>query len=113
GQTQIARQEQALYLRGALPDLQDLRVPEEPRDGEVLHEPIAAVDLNGLPSARGGGFARDELRHRRLRAMLAPQVLQPRGSVRGQPRGLNGDTHVRDLRLNELIRTDRRTECRA
>src|ERR687898_3530234 len=47
GQAQIAGDDQALDLAGALADLQDLGVPVLPGDQGLVHEPVAPEHLGG------------------------------------------------------------------
>ena len=49
GRSEVAGDQHALHLGGALADLQDLRVALEAGDRELVHEAVAAVDLGGLP----------------------------------------------------------------
>jgi hypothetical protein len=42
---EVLRDHHPLYFVGAFADLQDLLIPVEPRDRGLLHEAVAAVDL--------------------------------------------------------------------
>src|SRR5450759_591662 len=61
---QVARDQDALHLAGSLADLVDLDVAIETGHRRLLHEPHAAVDLDGLVGARGGDLGSVQLRHR-------------------------------------------------
>src|SRR5947209_7673273 len=81
GETELAGDQQALDLARPLPDLQDLRVAVEPGDGGLLHEAVAAVDLDGLAGAGHRDFGRVQLRDGRLRLVRPALLLQPRRLV--------------------------------
>ena len=53
-------------LGGALADLEDLGVAVEPADRELVHEPVAAEDLGGVPGVVHRGVRGDQLGDRRL-----------------------------------------------
>jgi hypothetical protein len=86
-----------LHLVRALADLEDLLVAVEPRDRELVHEAVAAVDLERRSSRAVRQLARVELRHRGLAREVAALVLQPRGAVDERAAGLDLRRHVASL----------------
>src|ERR1022692_2580106 len=66
GTQKVPRDQDPLHLAGSLTDLVDLDVAIQTRHRRVLHEPHAAVDLDGLVGARGGDLRCVQLRHRRV-----------------------------------------------
>src|SRR6185437_1628313 len=56
-----------LQVRRPLVDLADLRIPIELLDRVVLHEAVAAVEIDGERRHPLGDFRGENLRHRRLR----------------------------------------------
>src|SRR5215210_8964354 len=57
----LARDHEALDLRGALVELHDLRVAHQLLDGVVLDEAVAAVDLHGVRGDLHRGVRREAL----------------------------------------------------
>src|SRR5207302_6230413 len=63
---QLARDDDALDLAGALVDLHDLRVTEEALDGELARVAVAAEDLDRVGRDLHGRVGRPALGHGRL-----------------------------------------------
>src|SRR5262252_7724971 len=78
-EAEVPRDDHALHLIGALADLEDLLVAIEPRDRELLHEAVAAVDLERGVHGAIREQTREELGLRRRECERPPLVLQPRG----------------------------------
>src|SRR5664279_2867888 len=105
-----ARDHHALHLVRALADLEDLLVAVQPRDRELLHEAVAAVDLQrGVhhPVRQQAGV---ELRLRRRERERLALVLQPRGAVDELAPCFDLGRHVRELELDGLELRDRPAE---
>src|SRR5580698_5837545 len=77
---ELAGDDHPLDLRGSLADLQDLGVPVEPRDRELVHEPVSAEYLCRVAGVVHGRVRRGELRDSRL-LLERLACLQPGGSV--------------------------------
>src|SRR5439155_15463081 len=105
GQPEVPRDQHALDLAGPFPDLQNLRVPVEPRHRELLDETVPTVDLHRLAGAGHGELGGVDLRDAGLRLERTTLVPQPRGPVDVGPGGLRGDLHVGQLELQPLERT--------
>src|SRR5262245_52028454 len=112
-ETEMASDDHALHLIGALPDLEDLLVAIEPGDRGLLHVPEAAVDLQCRPRHACRELAGAVLRHRRLACQVATRLLQPGGPVDERPPGLDLGGHVRELELHRLELRDRLAELLA
>src|SRR5579862_136068 len=109
-EAEVLRDDQALHLVRAFADLEDLLVAVEARDRELLHEAVAAVDLErGVDDAvrQQPGV---ELRLRRGEREVAALVLEPRGAVDELPAGVDLRRHVRELELDRLEIGDRLAE---
>src|SRR5687768_16036116 len=65
-EAQLAADHEALHLARALPDLEDLGVAVEPRDGRLVDEAVAPEDLRGLAGRGDRALGRVELRHGRV-----------------------------------------------
>src|ERR1700735_59573 len=76
----LAGDDHPLDLRRSLTDLQDLGVPVEPRDRELVHEPVSAEYLRRVARVVHGRIRRRELRDRRLPLERLPP-LPSRGPV--------------------------------
>src|SRR2546427_625722 len=63
-QAKVPRDHHALNLIRPLADLQDLLVAVEPRDWVLVHETVAAVDLEAPVRGTVRQLAGEELRHR-------------------------------------------------
>ena len=88
-QAQFAGDEQALDLRGALADLQDLGVAVETADRVFVHEAVAAEDLGRVAGVVHGGVGGGQLGDGRLLLeRLAGQHRGPRR--RSRPAGPRG-----------------------
>src|SRR5205807_6815604 len=93
-----------------LADLEDLRVPEVAGDGELLDEPVPAVDLHGLPGTLHRRLRGEQLRHRGHRLERAAPLAQPRRLVDLIPGCGDLRGHVRQLELDRLVGADRLPE---
>src|SRR6185312_6970356 len=65
---QIPRHDQALHFTRAFADAADADLAVPAFERQVLGHPVAAVDLHRAVDNAAAGLARDQLRHRRLRA---------------------------------------------
>src|SRR5919197_4913837 len=109
-QPEVPRDDHALHFVGPLADLEHLLVAVEPRDRVLVHEAIAAVDLQGVVRDPVGELAREELRHRRRLPVGTTLVLEPRSLVDEPARGLDLRRHVHELELDRLEGGDRLPE---
>src|SRR5579864_401925 len=103
----------ALHFVRAFADLQDLLVAEEPRDCGLLHETVAAVDVQrGIchPVREEAGV---ELGLRRREAEILALILEPRGAVDELAAGLDLGRHVGERELHRLEARDRPAELLA
>src|SRR6185503_1815428 len=104
---QLPADDQPLDFAGALANRAELHVAEVLLRWVVLHEAVAAMDLNALFGDTDGNLARIELGNRRLeRRPFDLAVAHPCGAVGEQARGLNPRHHVRDLPANRLELAD-------
>ena len=103
----------ALHLVGALADLQDLLVAVEARDRVLVHEAVAAVDLERPVRRAVRELARVELRHCRLACEGPALVLQPRRFDHHPAARLDLRRHVREPELDGLEAGDRLPELLA
>src|SRR3954465_1933534 len=106
----MPRDHHALHLVRALADLEDLLVAVEARDRELLHEPVAAVDLERRVHDAVREDSREELRLRRRERERPARVLEARRAVDQLPPGLDLRRHVRELELDRLEAHDRLSE---
>ena len=96
-----------LQVRRAFVDLADLRVAIQLFDRVVLHEAVAAVQIDGERRDALGDLRREELAHRGLGEKRLAGVAQPRRVVDQQPRRLEVGRGARDLVLHRLEVGDR------
>src|SRR6204780_5812805 len=98
----LAGEDHPLALRRSLADLQDLGVPVEPRDRELVHEPVSAEYLRRVARVVHGRIRRRELRDRGL--LLERLARLPSGGrvVPGDSRPPGAHVHVSDLELDVL-----------
>src|SRR4051794_20850359 len=107
---ELASDDHALDLRGALADQQQRRVAVEPLDLVLLGVAIAAVDPEGVLDDLFAGLGREQLRHAGLEVRALARVLHA-GRLEGeQPRGLDLRGHVGELELDRLVLGDRLAE---
>src|SRR4051794_15263822 len=97
---QVARDHHPLHLVRPLADLEDLLVAEETGDGELLHEAVAAVDLERCVDDAVAQEAGVELRLRSGESKGLALILQPRGAVDELPARLDLGRHVGELELH-------------
>src|SRR5215211_401058 len=102
--------EDAHDLAGALADLEDLGVAVEAGDGELLHEAVAAVDLDGVAGGGDGGLGGVQLGDGGLAAEGPAGVEPGRGPLPGQAGGVGANLHVGDLEGDRLEAGDRPDE---
>src|SRR5512133_572967 len=88
-QAEQLRDHHALHLVRAFPDLEDLLVTVQARDRVLLHEAVAAVDLERRVRRAVREQAGVELRLRGGEAEVLPLVLEPGGAVDELPPGLD------------------------
>src|SRR5438128_3591070 len=112
-QPQQLRDDHALDLVRAFADLEDLLVAEEAGDRELVHEAVAAVDLQ----RRVGGAVREqagiELRLRGREAEGLALVLEPGRAVDELASRFDFRRHVRERELHCLELRDRPAELLA
>src|SRR5579859_7189869 len=109
-----ARDDKPLDLRGALPDLIDLRVAEPLLDGVLLAVPVAAQHLDGVGGDLHGDVGREALGHRALGAVERPALgRHPAGTPDEQPRGVDLHGHVGQLETDRLVLPQRLAELLA
>src|SRR5262245_49027629 len=95
---QLARDDQPLNLARAFADRAQLDVAEVFFRRVVLHESIAAVDLDALLGRAYRDLARVELGDRRLgRSSCGLAVAHPRGAIGQESRRFDLRRHVRQL----------------
>src|SRR5579875_2146616 len=99
-----------LHLAGAFADLVDLDVAPVARDGKIVHETIAAVDLHSLVGGSLRGFRGEELGHCSFFAEWLALHVQPGGFVIHQARQFDFHRHVGELELDGLEAADRLAE---
>jgi len=102
----VLRDHHALHLVGALADLQDLLVAEEAGDRELLHEAVAAVDLQRAVDDTVREDPGEELRLRRGEGERLACVLEPRRAVDELAARLDLCRHVCELELDRLEARD-------
>src|SRR4051794_11600630 len=112
-QTKVPSDDHPLHLIRSLADLEDLLVAVEARDGVLVHEPVAAVDLERPVRRTMGELAREELCHRRRLAEAAALVLLPGRLPDEIARRLDLGGHVDEHRLHRLELCDRPAELLA
>src|SRR5262245_63401837 len=91
----VSRDDEPSELPRALVDLGDLRVAVVPLDRELAGVAVPAEDLDrlgGLPAGHLGGI---ELRLRPLGRVRLSGLLEPRGAIREQARGVDLRSIVR------------------
>src|SRR5450432_3017476 len=91
-----------LHVGRALVDRADLGVAVELLDGVVLGVTVPAVQLDAEGCHALAHLRGKELRHRRLASEGLSAVLDPRGVVNQEPRGLELRCGLRELELNSL-----------
>src|SRR3954447_7705672 len=101
-QTKVPSDDHPLHLIRSLADLEDLLVAVEARDGVLVHEPVAAVDLERPVRDAVRELAGVELGHRGLLREWAALVLEPCCAVDERAPGLDLDGHVDEPVLNRL-----------
>ena len=99
-----------MHLIRSFADLEHLLVAVEARDRVLLHEAVAAVQLEGVVDDPVRELARVELCHRGFLGERPFLVLQPGGPVDEAARRLDLDGHVRELELHSLEGGDRLAE---
>jgi len=109
-ETELTSDDDALHLARPLADLEDLGVPVEPRDGELLDVAVAAVDLDGLSRDVDGHLGREELCHRGFRLERPPVLAVLPCVVHREARVMDLGRHVGDLELDGLEAFDGSSE---
>src|SRR5439155_1024192 len=108
---QLARDDDALDLAGALVDLHDLRVAEEALDGELARVAVAAQDLDRVGRDLHGRVGRPALGHGRLVGVARdPRIHLARRVVDHEPGAVHEHRHVGEHELDPLEARDRLTE---
>src|SRR5258707_1010320 len=109
-QPQILGDDHALHLVRAFADLEDLLVAVEARDGELLHEAVATVDLErGVDDAIRQQPGVELRLGRREREVLA-LILEPCGLVDELAARVDLRRHVGELELDRLELRDQLAE---
>src|SRR5215217_5390971 len=107
---ELAADDHALDLRGALADQEQRRVAVEPLDLVLLGVAVAAVDPEGVLDDLLAGLRGEELGHAGLEVGALARVLHAGGLERQQPRRLDLRGHVGELELDGLVLGDRLAE---
>src|SRR5215211_3926192 len=112
GHEDLAGDDQALDMRGALVDLEQLGVAHELLDRILLDVAVTAEDLDGVRRDLHGRVGGEALRERRVERGLAPEAVveHPRSLPGEQARGLDLRRHVRDEEVDALVHGDRDVE---
>src|SRR5712691_6390476 len=100
----------ALHLVRAFADLQDLLVAVEPRDRVLLHETVAAVDLERGVGGAVREQARVELRLCSGEAEVLALIFEPGGAVDELASGFDLGCHIGERELHRLELRDRPAE---
>src|SRR5581483_7006806 len=98
----VLRNRLQLQIRCALVDLTDLRVAIQLLDRVVLHESVAAEQVDGERRDPLRDLGREDLAHRRLGEERLAGVAEPRGVVDEQPRRFELGGGARELMLDRL-----------
>src|SRR5579863_6661458 len=93
---EMTRDDQALDLGRAFPDLVDLGIPHIALDGIVASVPVAAMDLHGLDGRPHGHLTAVELGNGRGLAIGTPVLGEPCGMVHEVLASLDLRRHVRE-----------------
>src|SRR5438046_5739462 len=93
-QEDLLRDHEPLYLRGALVDLEQLRVAHELLDRKLLDVAVAAEDLHGVGRHLHRRVRRDPFRVRALECRPSPLVEEPGRLPAEHPRRLDPGRHV-------------------
>src|SRR5262249_54864665 len=107
---QLAGDDDALHLVGALADHQQRRVAVEPLDRKLLGIAVAAVDAHRLDAVLERGLGGGELGHAGFHVAALAPVVRARGTLGEQARGLEPRRHVGELELDRLMLADRLAE---
>src|SRR5436305_10380461 len=107
---QLARDHEALNLARALADGGQLHIAEVLLGGIVLHETVAAVDLDAVVGDLHRDLAGVQLGHGRLERGPLSARLEVRGLVRQQTRRLDLRRGIGQLPLDRLEARDRLAE---
>src|SRR6266545_6799623 len=99
---ELSRDDHTLDLARALADGHQLDVAEILLGGIVLHESVAAMNLDAVLGNPHRHLARIQLRHRRLERRPMAAVLEERGAIREPAGGLDAGGGVGELPLNRL-----------
>src|SRR5882672_3219443 len=103
---ELARNDQPLDLARPFADGRQLHVAEVFLGRIVLHEAVAAVDLDAVVGHLDRDFARVQLRHRRLERRAPAALFQIRRAIGEQPRRFDLRGGVGELPLNRLKAAD-------
>src|SRR5580700_560619 len=102
-ESQFPGDEHPLYLRGPLANLEDLGVPVEAGDRELVHEAVAAKHLGGGPRVVHGCVGRGQLGDCGLLLDRLAGDQPCRRVVPGQPGRVRPGRHVGDGELDGLV----------
>src|SRR5579883_3051286 len=109
-QSHQASQDDALHFVGAFADLVDLLVSVHPRNGVLVHEPVAAVNLQGVVDDAVRKLAGKELGEARRLHVVAAAILFPCRPQHHQLRVFDLGEHVDEFERDRLKLTDRSEE---
>src|SRR5438094_5306228 len=111
-QKYLFRDHEPLDLRGALVDLEQLRVAHELLDRVLLDVAVAAEDLHRVGRDLHGGVGREAFGEGGVQRRLACVALveHPGRLPRQQPRRLDLRRHVGDHEADALVHRDRQVE---
>src|SRR3954454_10241894 len=110
GEKDLFGDDEALDLRGALVDLEQLRVAHQLLDRVLLHVPVAAEDLHRVGRDLHRRVRGEALRVGGLQRRPLALVEQPGGLPDEQPRRLDLGGHVGDEEVDALVHRDRLAE---
>src|SRR5450756_773542 len=112
-QSQSARDDVALNLRGARPDNGEARIAKEALHWIFHAVAVTAENLQAKVGDRLIGLTGIELEHRRVLTCRGPLRHQPCEAVDQRARNIEHDLHVRELVRDRLEFTDRPSELLA
>src|SRR5712691_7367370 len=108
--SEVARGDLPLDLRGALDDLEDLRVAQPLLDRVVAHDSRAAEHLHGLGRGAHRRVRRERLRVGAEQARVLAQIERGGGAPDEQPRRLDLHAHLGQLEGDALLGDQRLAE---
>src|SRR3954464_7774329 len=110
GEKDLFGDHEPLDLRGALVDLEQLRVAHQLLDGVLLHVPVAAEDLHGVGRHLHRRVGREALRERRVERGAVAAVEHPGRLPGEQASSFDLGSHVGDHEVDALVHRARHVE---